>query len=81
MVHNLAVYVDDGSVAEAHKPICLLEGGRKPEQREATGSPIRKNRYELKFRLNVVFAQNGQPVTFMTETESGHEGDKISWRP
>ena len=65
----------DGTIAEPHKSFCLLEGGRKPERCEATGSPIRENRYELNFRLNDVFSRNGQPAESLTVTESGHEGD------
>ena len=65
----------DGSVAVPHKPSCFLEGGRKPERHEATGSSTREYRYEPKFRLYVVFSRNGQPAMMATEKVSGHEGD------
>ena len=42
---------------------------------EATGSSIRENRYEPKFRLYVVFLRNGQPAMMATEKVSDHDGD------
>ena len=47
---------------------------------EATGSSIRKNRYEPNFRLYAVFSQNGQPAMMATEV-SGDEGDEDPWAP
>ena len=47
---------------------------------EATGSSIRENRYEPKFRLYVVFSRNGQPAMMATEV-SGDEGDGDPWAP
>ena len=47
---------------------------------DATGSSIRENRYEPKFRLYVVFSRNGQPAMMATEV-SGDEGEGDPWAP